>query len=91
MVQKRVNIWICYYKRNKCRCTNTPTQGFHDEWQRDISSFCLPVDSYYWKLSGTTPNNGTTGSLSGVGGTQVINLDSQHTSYISELVQRHQG
>ena len=90
-VQKRGNSWMCYCKRNKCGWNNNHTYGFHPEWKSYPRTFCLTIDHNYWKLSGTAPNHGTSGGSSGGGGTQGINLASQQTSYIYELVQLHQG
>ena len=90
-VQKRVNVWMRYYKHKKFRWNNNHTSGFHIKWQCHPRDFCITVDHDYWKLSGTAPNHGTTGRYSGGGGTQGIKMAYQHTSAISELVQRHQG
>ena len=53
-----------------------------------LPMFC---DNAYWKLSGTAPNNGTTGSYSVVGGNQGSALAYQYMSAIYELVQRNKS
>ena len=81
-----------YYKCNKSGWNNTGTSGFHAEWQRDQSAFCLLGDHGFWGVSGNTdPNHGNYGGSSGGVGTQVRGVSYQHTSSITELAQRHQG
>ena len=90
-VQRRGNSWMWYCKCKKCACNNNYTSGFHAEWKNYPIALCLIVDHDYWKFSYTAPNNGNTGSSSGVWVTQGSGMSSQHTSAIYELVQRHQG
>ena len=89
-VKKRVNIWKCYFKHEKCGWNNTHISGFHAECQRDSIAFCNTDDHAYWDLSGITPNKGTTGSSSRGGFTQG-SLASQYISTISDFFQHYQG
>ena len=45
-----------------------PYSGFHAAWKRDLGTFALTADHYYWKLSGKTVGVATsTGASEGSG------------------------
>ena len=96
-VQHRGNAWMCYCKRKTCGWNHTHTSGFHASWKRDPSTFSLPSDHDYWKLSGkSVPGSGSSGgSNGGTGGGQSDAgqggaLASQRSA-LSEVISRHQG
>jgi hypothetical protein len=39
-----------------CGWNESHTSGFHGEWNRNQSTFCIPVTHVFWTKSGDTPS-----------------------------------